>query len=294
MGTAFLYGNGGSGGTGAALTVTASAGATVTVSKDGKTKTKTAGSDGVAVFKGLKSGQWTLTITDGSQTAQKTVTITADYSTAITFFSATIHVTYPAGSTCTATDGVTTLTAPDTSGSWDCVVPNAGTWTVACTNGTKTTEETVTITENSQSVSLELSYVRYMVKDGVLKVTFSTYSDQVDDDDFTVTQKKGYVSFKGSVAGFHTACVAIDLTQYSTLVLTGTKSVPSDNAYAHKIGTWNASTDLQNYNNMKASTTYSSGTNSTSLDVSSLSGVYLVGLTSTYTYEQKITDFHLE
>lgn len=130
MGTAFLYGNGGSGGTGATLTVTAPSGCTVTISKDGKTKTKTAGADGVAVFKGLKSGQWTVTITDGEQTAQKSVTITADYATAITFFAATIHVTYPAGAVCTATDGVTTLTAPDTSGTWDCVVQNAGTWEI--------------------------------------------------------------------------------------------------------------------------------------------------------------------
>lgn len=125
-----MYGFGGGGGTGATLTVTAPSGCTVTVSKDGKAKTKTAGADGVAVFKGLATGQWTVTITDGEQTAQKTVTITADYSTAITFFSATIHVTYPAGSTCTATDGVTTLTAPDTSGTWDCVVPNAGVWKI--------------------------------------------------------------------------------------------------------------------------------------------------------------------
>ena len=124
MGTAFLYGNGGSGGTGATLTITAPAGCTVTISRDGKAKTKTAGTDGLAVFKGLETGEWTVTITDGEQTAQKTATVTADYSTEITFFSATIHVTYPTGSTCTATDGVTTLTAPDTSGTWACVVPN--------------------------------------------------------------------------------------------------------------------------------------------------------------------------
>lgn len=61
------------------------AGCTVTVSKDGKTKTKVAGADGLAVFKGLKSGQWTLTITDGEQTAQKTVEITTDYSTVMSF-----------------------------------------------------------------------------------------------------------------------------------------------------------------------------------------------------------------
>ena len=61
--------NTGGGGTGAKLTVTAPAGCTVTVSKDGKTKTKVAGSDGIVVFKGLASGSWTVTITDGSQTA---------------------------------------------------------------------------------------------------------------------------------------------------------------------------------------------------------------------------------
>lgn len=77
--------NTGGGGTGASLTVNAPAGATVTASKEGKTKTKVAGSDGIVVFKGLASGEWTLTITDGEQTAQKTVTITADYSTDITF-----------------------------------------------------------------------------------------------------------------------------------------------------------------------------------------------------------------
>ena len=152
-----LYGfGGGSGGTGAALTVTAPAGATVTVSKDGKSKTKVADLDGVAVFKGLSSGDWLLSITDGTQTAQKTVTITADYTTAITFFAATIHVTYPAGSTCTATDGTTTLTAPNTSGTWDCVVPNAGTWTVSLDSGFC---ESAEITQNGEKKTIDKWYL---------------------------------------------------------------------------------------------------------------------------------------
>ena len=152
-----LYGfGGGSGGTGAALTVTAPAGATVTVSKDGKSKTKVADTDGVAVFKGLSSGDWLLSITDGTQTAQKTVTITADYTTAITFFAATIHITYPAGSTCTATDGTTTLTAPDTSGTWDCVVPNAGTWTVSLDSGLS---ETIDVTTSGETYTIDRWYL---------------------------------------------------------------------------------------------------------------------------------------
>lgn len=45
------------------------------------------------------------------------------------------HVTYTAGATCTATDGVTTLTAPDTSGSWIVEIPTAGSWTFTAVNG---------------------------------------------------------------------------------------------------------------------------------------------------------------
>ena len=158
MGTCFLYGNGGSGGTGATLTVTAPAGCTVTVSKDGKTKTKTAGADGTAVFKGLATGTWTVTITDGEQTSvPKSVTIMADYATSIEFFSATIHVTYPAGFTCTATDGVTTLTAPDTSGTWDCVVPNAAVWTLTCGDVVKN----IDISTNGSTVIVPLAYLIY-------------------------------------------------------------------------------------------------------------------------------------
>lgn len=88
MGMAFLYGNSGGGsasGVGGMLTVTAPAGVTVTLAKDDKTKTKIAGSDGIAVFKGLEAGDWVVTITDGTRTATKTVTVTTDYATAISF-----------------------------------------------------------------------------------------------------------------------------------------------------------------------------------------------------------------
>ena len=154
------------GGTGGTLTVTAPANVTVTVSKDGKTKTKNSGTSGVVVFKGLASGTWTLTITDGSQTSSKPVVVTADYSTVIAFFAATINITYPAGSTCTCSDGTTTLSAPDTSGTWACIVPNAGTWTAAATDGVENTSESVSITTDGQIVAIELSYLLWLYKSG--------------------------------------------------------------------------------------------------------------------------------
>lgn len=158
MGTCFLYGNGG-GTTGATLTVTAPAGVTVTAAKDGKSKTKAAGTDGVVIFKGLESGEWSLTISDGAHTATNNIAITTDYAITMAFFAATISVTYPVGSTCTATDGVTTLTATDTSGSYTFTVPNSGTWIVTCTDGTSTATVNVSITADGQSSSIALAYV---------------------------------------------------------------------------------------------------------------------------------------
>lgn len=208
--------NTGGGGTGATLTVTAPSGCTVTVTKDGKTKTKVADSFGLAVFKGLASGEWTISITDGEQTAQKTVTITADYSTAITFFAATIHVTYPEGSVCTATDGVTTLTAPDTSGTWDCVVPNAAVWTVTVVE--TGLSESVEIAENGQTESVKLDRL-YFVKDGAITeaFTFDNYS-------LEYSLRGGYVVFqtkhgtKGNgVAFWGAGSNAADLSAYTKL-----------------------------------------------------------------------------
>lgn len=223
-----LYGfGGGSGGTGATLTITAPTGATVTVSKDGKTKTKTAGADGVAVFKGLSTGAWTVTITDGEQTAQKTVTITADYSTAITFFSATIHVTYPAGSTCTATDGTTTLTAPDTSGTWDCVVPNAGTWTVTVSE--KGWTAIVAITNNGQTEDVYLD-AHYLFNYGQQPYqwqprawmygtnTIARSPNVVNNTDGSVSLTINKTASE-AVGGAYELASDIDLTAYSTLIL---------------------------------------------------------------------------
>lgn len=86
-------------------------------------------------------------------------------------FSATMNITYPAGSTCTATNGVTTITAPNTSGTWACIVPNAGDWTITITNGYATRSKNVSITTNGQSVSVSLGYTEYVIKNGVIDMT---------------------------------------------------------------------------------------------------------------------------
>lgn len=70
--------------TGATLTVTTKAeGITVTVTKGELIYTKTTGADGTAVFSGLETGTWTITISDGSQTNTDTVYLVADYTKAL-------------------------------------------------------------------------------------------------------------------------------------------------------------------------------------------------------------------
>ena len=71
---------------------------------------------------------------------------------------AVIGVTYPAGSTCTCTNGSKTLTAKDTTGRALFVIPSAGTWTVTAVLGDKTASSAVEITAEGQVETVVLVY----------------------------------------------------------------------------------------------------------------------------------------
>lgn len=164
-----LYGFGGSGGSPnkSIIIVAAPTGSTVTCKMGSTTKTASE-KNGTWTFSGLDIGTWTITATKGSSIATRDVDITrltVEYVT-ITYFSATINVTYPAGSTCTCSDGTTTLTAPNTSGSWTCIVYNAGTWTATATDGDKSKSADVVITTDGQTESVTLLYITHLFNNG--------------------------------------------------------------------------------------------------------------------------------
>lgn len=158
--------NTGGGGSGGTLTVTGIAGHTVTVTKDGKTYTRTFNSGGVAVFKGLSTGTWTVKMSGNGQTATRTVTITADYSLTIAYFSATIKVTYPAKSKCVIKNSSGTQVASDTNNgtsakTWTATVNAKGTYTITATatdGSGKTKSTTVSITADGQVKTVTLVY----------------------------------------------------------------------------------------------------------------------------------------
>ena len=269
------------GGSGGTLTVTAPANVTVTVSKDGKTKTKNSGTSGVVAFKGLASGTWTLTITDGSQTSSKPVVVTADYSTVIAFFTATINITYPAGSTCTCSDGTTTLSAPDTSGTWACIVPNAGTWTVTSTSETETDSRAVTITTDGQSISVELSYALFLFKPNAPSDIIA--GEWEIPGNGTVTAEAELAV--NSVNNFNSGRIIsvrtkgqIDLTEYSTLQATCKAS-----------GGSNTKLEVYSGSSVVASTAIGTDLTTVTVDISALSGLHSIGFGGKHTAYLTIT-----
>lgn len=211
-----LYGFGASGGSPnkSTIIVTAPTGSTVTCKMGSTTKTASE-KNGTWTFSSLDIGTWTITATKGSSIATQDVNITrltVEYVT-ITYFSATINVTYPAGSTCTCSDGTTTLTAPNTSGSWTCIVYNAGTWTVSSTDGDKSKSADVVIITNGQTESVTLLYITYLFKDG------ETYDSLTGGWGGTVNAEKQALEFL--VAAGKTVNMAtkskVDMTDYSTI-----------------------------------------------------------------------------
>lgn len=269
------------GGTGGTLTVTAPANVTVTVSKDGKSKIKNSGTSGVVVFKGLASGTWTVTITSDGKTAQKNVVVTTDYSTVIAFFAATINITYPAGSTCTCSDGTTTISAPDTSGTWACIVPNAGTWTVTSTSGTETDSKAVTITTDGQSTSVELSYALFLFKPNAPSDIIAGEWEMPGNSTVTAEAElvvKSVNNYNSNRLISARTKGQIDLTEYSTLQATCKASGGSN-------------TKLEVYSGSSVVASAAIGTNLTTVtvDISALSGLHSIGFGGRHTAYLTIT-----
>lgn len=274
---------GGGGSSGATLTITGVVGATVTVSKDGKTYTRTINNSGTAVFKGLSTGTWTVTMSGSGQTTTRTVEITADYSLAIAFFSATISITYPAASTCVVTDSTGATVASDTNAdsaakTWTATVGATGTYTITATatdGSGKTKSTTVSITTNGQNVSATLAY-DYIIFSNATGLN-PVYSDGGGGAPVEIgTDSSGKKTLTFTADGYSRMSYlkpAIDLTNYATLKISG---------YADGSDTYLAfwSKIPQEYDpSIVAKVVLSNGSSPSSytIDVSKLSGNYYLG-----------------
>ena len=236
MAEAFIVRRGGGGGSGGTLVVTSSGAGTVTVSNStlGKSYSKSVTAGGSVTFKGLKTGEWTVTLSNGTQTTTKSVTVNADYSVSVAYFSATISITYPAKSTCVVKNSGGQTVASDTNtGSstktWTATVNATGTYTVTATStdgSGKTKSTTVSITADGQSKSVTLNYELYIFKAGTGSNTTWTTGGGTYGTSWNTSGTDHLIQAIGGFNGYVQLAYlyadnAFDVTNYTTLVVTG-------------------------------------------------------------------------
>lgn len=135
-----------------------------------------------------------------------------------TSFSATISITYPAGSTCTVSNYKKTWTAPNTSGSWTFKAHEVGIYTVKAVSGSKSKEKEVLITTKGQVATVALAYELYIFKQGqgaVVPLSSATDTNgrvTIGTDKITISKTSQYSC---GAAVFTTNLV--DLSPYHTL-----------------------------------------------------------------------------
>ena len=227
MAEAFIVRRGGGGGSGGTLVVTSSGAGTVTVSNSvlGKSYSKSVTAGGSVTFKGLKTGEWAVTLSNGAQTATRSVTINADYSVSVAYFSATISVTYPANSNCVVTNSSSQTVASDTNtGSsaktWTATVGATGTYTVTATatdGSGKTKSTTVSITADGQSKSITLSYELVLFDNGTYAAETGGWNGISGK---YLTASVSHFPAGETGHGYFTSKKSVDLSGYSTIYFT--------------------------------------------------------------------------
>ena len=206
-----------------------------------------------------------------------------------TSFSATISITYPAGSTCTVTNYKKTWTAPNTTGSWTFKANEVGHYTVKAVSGSKSTSKTVSITAEGQVETVTLSYELVLFNNGVVSGYAWNSSNNNGYGDGKVSNGLIYLygyTWDNNISlqpgwGEIGISSAIDLSDYSTLKVRLNKIDSADGTAKIQVGT----TALGD-NTATKKVTLTAGT-TTSLDISSIAGSKYISLyaqsdTSTY------------
>ena len=147
------------------IVVTVADGATVTATCE-ETKITKVSENGTAQIEVNKFGTWTIYAEkDAQKSNAKTLVINRDIKEeTLTFFSATITVTVEAGSQVTVSKDGFSKTIEAVDGTASITVPSAGSYTVKATlNDIPSNTETVSISSNGESKSVQLKYITLTV-----------------------------------------------------------------------------------------------------------------------------------
>lgn len=106
-------------------------------------------------------GEWVVAATKGGIQTQSSINIPSagDYEITLSYFNAYIDVEYILGSICKCTNGIVTMTATDTDGSYRFTVNNPGDWVVQAVlpDGSNASAKSVYITNNQEQIFVDLT-----------------------------------------------------------------------------------------------------------------------------------------
>ena len=226
-----------------------------------------------------------------------------------TSFSATISITYPAGSICTVSNYKKTWTAPNTSGSWTFKANEVGVYTVKSVSGSKSKEKEVLITTKGQVETVVLAYELVIYSAGSFgkNADGTTFNAKNSDDNnaSSITKNSAYMLWK---CGANAYCMfyispKASCAGYKTLNISVTNASMTIDTDETGKGKWG----LSNSTNVKgtgfvAVTNFSkfSGSKTLTLDVSNVGATeYYVAMqfgtpTSGGSFSARVTKIWLE
>jgi hypothetical protein len=107
------------------------------------------------------TGQWIISCTDGEYVKSKTIEVAPSdtyVDVKLSYFTATIDVTYPKAAICSCSNGDTLYSASNTSGNWSFTVYEAGDWTITATDGIQTVSTVVNVNYDGQVESATIKF----------------------------------------------------------------------------------------------------------------------------------------
>ena len=193
---------------------------------------------------------------------------------------AVIAVTYPEGSVCTCSNGTKTLTARDTSGKALFNVP-VGTWTVSCTDGSKTASETVNITGEGQNETIILGYTLVLYNAGYENVPVTGGWESKRGCTLTKNADNLYAAatvMYSANTGIFATKNKIDLSEYKTLRYKGNNRVNAKGYFGIVITNSIPALGTEPSQSAAAWVNFGAGELAeSSIDIGSLTGDYYVG-----------------
>lgn len=187
---------------------------------------------------------------------------------------AVIDITYPAGATCTCSSGSKVLTAPDATGHWLAVVPNAGDWVVTITQaGQDSKTETVSVVEGHAYI-VELTFQLWLYNSGNECVDITGGWGAVrlkvtrNEDSINIVPTGQYTANAGLLYTNN----KIDFTNIKTLYVNGLNSSDIDAYFALEV----APTQTTVTGAVASANVPKRQTATASLDASALTGEYYV------------------